>query len=70
MYLGVIYITTIGLIWNLYFHVLPERELLAQPQERREGQGTATKHAVVGSSSLPSPPLVSLSQYGQKITHF
>jgi hypothetical protein len=49
-----LYITTIGLIWNLYFFLYCVRELSAQLQERREGQGTAAKQWLV---AVPCPPL-------------
>ncbi len=62
-----LYIPTIGLIWNLCFLVLCERELWAQPQEQREGQGSAPRpQAVVGGSSLPSPLPLWLSQESHK----
>ncbi len=48
-----LYIPTIGLIWNLYF-LYCVRELSAQPQERREGQGTAAKQRL---AAVPCPPL-------------
>ncbi len=44
-----LYIPTTGLIWNLYF-LYCVRELLAQPREQREGQGTAVKQLVVAVS--------------------
>ncbi len=50
-----LYIPTIGLIWTLYF-LYCVRQLLAQPQERREGQGTAAKHRL---AAVPCPPLSS-----------
>ncbi len=50
-----IYIPTIGLLWNLYFSVLSEKELSAQPQERREGHRTAAKQWY---PALPFAPAV------------
>jgi hypothetical protein len=54
-----LYISTIGLIWNLYF-LYCVRELSAQPQEQREGQGTAAKQWLVAVPCLPSAPVVEL----------
>jgi hypothetical protein len=55
-----LHIPMIILIWNLYFPVFHElRELSAERQEEREGQGTAAKQRVDGSS-LPFPPLLRL----------
>jgi hypothetical protein len=49
-----------GLIWKLYFPVLPYcvRELSAQPQKQREGQGTAAKHWLRQFPALPSATAV------------
>ncbi len=57
VYESYLYIPMMGLIWNLYFPVLYcVRELSTQPQERREGQGTAANHrlAAVPCAALPS----------------
>jgi hypothetical protein len=54
MYLGAIFwISTIGLIWNLYFPLLCERTLGSTAgAEKRAGN---CRQAGVGCSSLPSP---------------
>jgi hypothetical protein len=48
-----LYNLTMGLIGNLYFPVC-KRELLAQLQEWKEGQGTGAKHWM---AAVPCPPL-------------
>ncbi len=54
-----LYIPTIGLIWNLCFHVLQERALSSTTgAERRAGN---FRQAVVGGSSLPYSKLLRLS---------
>jgi hypothetical protein len=55
-----LYIPTISLIWYLYFPILGEITLgSAAEVERRAGN---CRQAGVGGSSLPSPPLLRLSQ--------
>ncbi len=51
--------SNINVVPGIFILLYCVRELSAQPQEQREGQGTATKH--VGGSSLPSPSLLRFS---------
>jgi hypothetical protein len=55
MYLGAIYIFLGSVRFGISIFLYCVRELSAQPQKRREGQGTAAKQRAVGCP-LPSPP--------------
>ncbi len=58
MYLGAIYIFPRLVLFGISIFMCCIRELSAQPQERREGQGTAAKHWL---AAVPCPPLRSCS---------
>jgi hypothetical protein len=62
MYLGVIYIFPLSVLFGISIFLDCVRELSAQLEELKEGQGTAIKQAVVGDSSLPSSPLLRMSR--------
>jgi hypothetical protein len=63
---SVLYIPTIDLMWNLFLYFV--REFSAQPQERKEGQGTAAKQQLAAVPALLPPP-PQLSQKFTKITN-
>ncbi len=56
MNLGAIYIFSWCVLFGIYFSLYYVRELSAQPQERREGQGTAARHRL---RAVPCHPLPS-----------
>jgi hypothetical protein len=56
IYLEVIYIPTVGLIWNLYFFELHERTLGSTGRNGEKGRNC--RQAGDAGSSLPFPPLL------------
>jgi hypothetical protein len=56
MYLGGIYILPRSVLLGISIFLYCMRELLAQPQEQREGQGTAAKQWFTGWPQFPALP--------------
>jgi hypothetical protein len=58
MYLGALYIFPRSVLFGISIFLYCVREISAQPQERREGQGTAARQWLAAVPALSSVPAV------------